>query len=264
MRHLIGGCLWLLITATVCHAASDAPLPFAPGEKLVFHLRWGLISAGKATLEVLPTQDMDGTAATHFVLTAETNSFVDLFYKVRDRIDSYTDEAVTRSLHYTKHQREGSHRKKIQVTFDWHRNTAQYANYGKAKAPVTILPGTFDPLGILYFARRFDHGRHQLLERPVTDGKKCVIGRATVVRRETIQVPAGVYDTFLLKPDLRDVGGVFEKDREAHIHLWVTADQRRMPVKVKSKVIVGSFVGELVTAHLPPPAPPENAPALSR
>jgi len=30
--------------------------------------------------------------------------------------------------------------------------------------------------------------------------------------------------------------------------LWVTADKRRIPVKIKSKVVVGSFVGELVSA----------------
>jgi hypothetical protein len=42
------------------------------------------------------------------------------------------------------------------------------------------------------------------------------------------------------------VGGVFEKSPDARLQLWVTADHRRLPVKLKSKVIVGSFTGELV------------------
>jgi hypothetical protein len=41
------------------------------------------------------------------------------------------------------------------------------------------------------------------------------------------------------------VGGVFEKSPDAKLQLWVSADYRRLPVKLKSKVIVGSFTGEL-------------------
>lgn len=59
---------------------------------------------------------------------------------------------------------------------------------------------------------------------------------------------SGTYDTYLIEPELKHVGGVFEKSKNAKIQLWVTADKRRIPVKIKSKVVVGSFVGELVSA----------------
>ena len=81
----------------------------------------------------------------------------------------------------------------------------------------------------------------------MTDGKKHVLGIADVIRRETVSVRAGTFDTFLIEPDLSHVGGVFEKSPEANIKLWVTADYRRLPVKLKSKVVVGSFSGELVS-----------------
>jgi len=44
------------------------------------------------------------------------------------------------------------------------------------------------------------------------------------------------------------VGGVFEKTKDAKIHIWVTADERRIPVRIKSKVAIGSFIGELTSA----------------
>ncbi|MGA8180500.1 MAG: DUF3108 domain-containing protein, partial [Desulfobacterales bacterium] len=56
------------------------------------------------------------------------------------------------------------------------------------------------------------------------------------------------YDTYLIEPELKHIGGVFEKSKNAKIQLWVTADKRKIPVKIKSKVAVGSFVGELVSA----------------
>jgi len=60
-------------------------------------------------------------------------------------------------------------------------------------------------------------------------------------------VPVGTYDTYLFEPDIEHVGGVFEKSKDAKIELWITADKRRIPVRLRSKVIVGSFVGELVS-----------------
>ena len=57
------------------------------------------------------------------------------------------------------------------------------------------------------------------------------------------------YNAFLIEPDLKDVGGVFEKSKDAKIKIWVTADHRRIPVRFESKVVVGSFVAELVAAE---------------
>ena len=110
----------------------------------------------------------------------------------------------------------------------------------------SVFPGAFDPLSAFYYARLFDPAKHKLIERPITDGKKCVIGKVTVVKREKIKVGKKVYDTYLIMPELKHVGGVFKKSKNAKIKLWITADERRLLVKIKSKVIVGSFIGELV------------------
>jgi len=54
------------------------------------------------------------------------------------------------------------------------------------------------------------------------------------------------YDTYLVEPDLKDVRGVFEKSRKSRLRLWITADEQRLLVKIKSKVVVGSFTGTLM------------------
>lgn len=219
--------------------------PFAPGERLTFQLRWGVIPAGETTLEVYPMEEVSGEQAYHFVMTTRTNSFVDLFYKVRDRIDAYTDAAMTHSVFYKKNQQEGSTKRKVEVRFDWQRQEAFYSNFGLENKSVPLMPGTFDPLSIFYYIRLLDLQEPGLVERPVTDGKKNLIGRARIVKRENVRVAENDYDTYLLEPDLEHIGGVFEKSKDATIRLWVSADERRLPVKIKSKVAVGSFVAEL-------------------
>lgn len=100
----------------------------------------------------------------------------------------------------------------------------------------------------LYFhdSRMCDFNDQFILQRPVTDGKKCVIGSGEVIKRETIKLKNGKYDTYLLEPELKDLIGVFRKSENATIKIWLTADKRKIPVRIKSKIVVGSFVGELV------------------
>jgi len=228
--------------------AQDNDFPFKPGEKLTYALRWMFIPAGEAVMEVLPIETINGIKAHHFLLTVRSTSFVDQFYKVRDRVDAYTDIGMNHSVLYKKKQFEGTTRRDIVVNFDWDKKEASYTNFEEKRDPIEILAGTFDPLSAFYYARLFDLNAGMVIERSVTDGKKNVIGKAVIIKRETIKLKIGTFDTYLMEPEVEHIGGVFEKSKGAKIQLWVTADQRQIPVKIRSEVIVGSFVGELISA----------------
>lgn len=227
-------------------AWADSTAPFSPGERLKFQLRWALVPAGKATMEVLPMKTIDGQKVYHFRLTADSNAFVDMFYKVRDRIDAYASANMTHAVRYHKKQHEGNTRRNVKVDFDWQAEMASF-NDGKKDKTIEIVPGTFDPLSAFYYTRMLNFKKSGIIQCPVSDGKKCVTGLARIVKKETITILSGTYETYLIEPDLKHVGGVFEKDKKAKIKLWVTADERRIPVKIASKVAVGSFVGELMS-----------------
>ena len=228
--------------------AQENNFPFKPGEKLTYALRWTFIPAGEAVMEVLPMETIKGTKARHFLLTVRSNSFIDQFYKVRDRVDAYTDIGMNHSILYKKKQFEGTTRRDIVVQFNWGKNEAIYTNFNEKRDPIEIPTGTFDPLSAFYYARLFDLKTDLIIERWVTDGKKSVIGKAVIIKRETIKLKIGTFDTYLMEPEIEHIGGVFEKSKGAKIQLWVTADHRQIPVKIRSEVIVGSFVGELVSA----------------
>ncbi|HEC99364.1 MAG TPA: DUF3108 domain-containing protein [Proteobacteria bacterium] len=152
--------------------AAEKVSPFYPGEKLTFQIKWSFIPAGEAVLAVLPLETIDGVKSYHFVMLARTYPFIDIFYKVRNRIDAYTDVEMTRSILYKKKQQEGRTQRDIVVNFDWERIEAQYSNFGEKKTPVSILPGSFDPLSVLYAFRLHDLKENIEIEIPVTDGKK--------------------------------------------------------------------------------------------
>ena len=176
--------------------AEENTLPFHPGEKMTFQLKWSFVTAGEAVIQVLPMEYLDGVKVFHLAYNGRTSPYVDLFYKVRDRVDSYIDSKVTHSLFYKKiHQ--GSSESDIMVKFDWSENTAQYSNYGKESQPIYVFPGTFDPLSVFYSFRLHDLEKYKEFETPVTDGKKCVMGRVRVIKREKIKVEGTNYDSYL-------------------------------------------------------------------
>ena len=60
--------------------------------------------------------------------------------------------------------------------------------------------------------------------------------------KETIEVPAGEFRCIKVEPLVQE-GGLFKS--EGSIVVWMTDDERRMPVKVKTKVIIGSIDADL-------------------
>ncbi len=226
-----------------------AASPFFPvGEKLTFQIRWSFLVAGETTLEVKEDQAIGGEPVKHFVMTTKTTPFIDVFYQVRDVIESYTSQDLNHSLLYTKKQ-AGKSKRDIVVTFDWKKNKAIHTNFGKVKDTVSLMPGTIDPLAALYYIRQSDFNGDPLIKRPVTDGKYNEIGKAMILRREKVHVPAGIFQTVVIQPSLVKVRGVFEKSKNSTMLLWITDDENRMLIKAASKVSVGSFVAELIASE---------------
>ena len=231
------------------NTAQAATIPFEPGEKLTYALRWENIPAGELHLEIHPITTIGDSPAYHFVLIAKSNSAVDLFCKIRDRIDAYANTAMTHSVFYQKKRAGGKKVRREQTTFDWLNHKVQYAGSGAPHKPVRLLPGSFDPLSAFYYTRMAISEKNPRILRPVTDGKNNFMGNTNIIGRETITLNNGKrYDTLVLEPDIGLFGGVFKDSKDAKLRVWITADEKRIPVQIKTKVKVGYFIGELVSA----------------
>jgi hypothetical protein len=54
--------------------------------------------------------------------------------------------------------------------------------------------------------------------------------------KETIEVPAGTFDCIIVEPLVKE-GGLFKHDGD--IIVWLTDDDLKMPVKVRTKIVIG-------------------------
>ena len=68
-----------------------------------------------------------------------------------------------------------------------------------------------------------------------------------LAEKQKINVSEKSYNTLLVEPEMEGIGGVFKKTSDSKLKIWVTDDKKRIPVRIKSKVTVGSFVAELVS-----------------
>jgi hypothetical protein len=230
--------------------ASTKPFPFHPGEKLTYRARWGFIQAGELTLEVLPIETIDGVKAYHFAMVMKTNPTIDHIYKVLERQDSYCDIAMTHSLLYKKVS-EGEHPRDVIVNFYWEKLEATRSNFSEKMAPVHIVPGTFDTVSLYYVIRLKDIKENSLIEIPISEGDNNIVVKANVARQETIKIDEKMYDTFEVIPDMEKLEAqhVVKKGDVPELIIWFTADDKRIPVKIQSKVRVGYFVFELIAAE---------------
>ncbi len=250
----------LLIVLALCavlfgpQVSAAGTIPFGPGEKLTYEIHWTFIHAGDAVLEVMPTTEVDGVPAMYFKATATTVPWVDKFYKVRDVLEAWTDLDVTHSLRYKKDQNEGSYHKKVELVFDKKTNQSKRYVSGELKHTIDQPVNAFDPMSILFSFRKQILYKTMQFGANVSDGKKSVVGEATVEAMETIETGIGRIETFRVRLDIKHLSGVFKKSKDAELLVWFSADARRIPVKVKSKVKVGHFTMELVDYTSPTPS----------
>jgi len=218
---------------------------------LTYEIHWTFIHAGDAVLEVLPDTEMNGVPARHFKATASTVPWVDSIYKVRDTMEAWTDKDVNYALRFKKDQNEGTYHKKVDLIFDKDRNQSRRYVKGLLQHTLDQPAHVFDPLSILFSFRKRILYKTMRFGMDVSDGKKTVMGEAFVQGVENVKTPMGIIQAFKVNLDVKHLSGVFKKSRDAELVVWFSADSRRIPVKVRSKVKVGHFTLELVDYRPP-------------
>jgi hypothetical protein len=212
-------------------------------EKLVFDLTWTGIKAGTATQEIV-----NDNGVIKIVSTARSADWISVFYPVDDRIESVLDGNRASGLGYPKLYRmkikEGKHRRDKEVIFDRRRRIALYIDHiSGEKKDFEINDNTLDTLSCFYFVRSMPLEVGKSVFVNIFDGKKLWTTEVQVLRRERIKTVLGTFDTIVVKPLLKSEG-IFEK--KGDMYIWLTDDKRRVPVKMKTKVRVGSITATLV------------------
>lgn len=212
-------------------------LSFGVGEQLEFEVKYGFISAGTATMGVERLIEYENRPCYLITSIAQSNSFFSTFYKVEDRVETVVDALGLFTWKFEKNLSEGSYKAQRLINFD-QRNQKAYYNKDTADVPLFVQ----DALSVFYYVRTqaLEVGKSVHVDY-YNDGKLYKL-EVKVLEKETVTVGAGTFKCFVVEPLLKSVG-VFK--HEGQLKVWLTDDRLRLPVLMKSKVLVGSISAEL-------------------
>ena len=209
------------------------------GEKLSFIVRYGPLVAGDATMEVADTVRYNNRLCYKIRTTANSNKFISKFYKVQDKAESIMDAQGLFSWRFEKNLREGKYKLDKLTEFDQAQHVAT-----SGSRTIDVPPNVQDVLSALYFMRTQDYPVGSVMSVQNVANMKLYDLKIKIHRKDRVRVRAGTFDCVVVEPFLIEGGGIFK--HEGKILIWVTDDERHMPVQMKSKVFIGAVTAELV------------------
>jgi hypothetical protein len=222
---------------------------FQVGEQLTYDISWLNITAGTAVMAVRDAGMDGGRSRAKLITTAQSRPAITKFFPVDNRVESLVDSATLLPEHLFFKRREGKKKEDIEYTF--HQNDGK-VTVVKGGEPETLEmpPGTQDVISCLYFARSelsFQPGAS--LTMNVFHDKKNRKLDVRVEQIETVSGPWGEVEAARVLV-VMPFQGLFLN--QGNIRVWFTNDERRIPVRMKAKVIIGSIVADLVDRELAP------------
>jgi hypothetical protein len=237
--------LILFVAMLLGHLFVSPSAAFTIPEKLVYDLAWTGVKAGTATLEVVNDKE-----TLRVISTANSANWVSVFYKVEDRVETVlakgkSDIFLARPQNYRLKLREGRHRRDKEVIYDHERKKAVFIDHlDNDRKEFAISEHAFDPLSVLYYVRTLKLEVGKSVYMDIFDSKKLWNVEVQVLRKERISSILGDVETVVVKPLMKSEG-IF--NRKGDMLIWLTDDQKRIPVKMQTKVAVGSITATLVS-----------------
>jgi len=235
-------CLTFCFPAAAVESPLESTRPIQPGERLTYDISWLNVSAGTAVMEVTEGGASEHPKAT-LVTTARSSPMVTRFYPVDNRVESHIDLDSLLPERMTFRRREGKRKNDFDYTFHQKEGTVTAIKDGTSDT-LQIPPATQDAISCLYFVRStlsLKPGASLVLN--VHHDKKNYKLEVRVEEIETLKGPWGkreVARVLVVMP----FQGIFLN--QGNLRVWFTADERRIPLRMKAKVIIGSITADLV------------------
>ncbi len=211
---------------------------FQPGESLSYDISWSnLMKAGVAVLEVRGETLPGGKKTLRFVVTSRSLGVLDKLYQLGDMIESVFDPEALQSLSYSLRAQHGKKTRRRDITFDYEKKAAT-SRLNEDPPETVAIPGPVqDPLTALYYLRTLqDFSTDHPATFKAFDSDSVSEVEVQTLGRERVKTPAGEFATIRIL--LRR--GLFMSEGE--VFVWLSDDDRKIPVLIRGKVPVGNIV----------------------
>jgi hypothetical protein len=238
--------IWLSVAVALLvgsFAGRASALPFEPGEHLKLKVSYLRMNIGDVDLIVTEQLD-EGLRLWPLQMHARTYGFFNSIHSVDDWLVSRFDPVTKRTYGSEYNQKEKDGRTVETVRLEKESaHIRRMTPRGQRERIDKALPGAYDILAAIYVLRTLDYQNGEV-RLPIFNAGKSWEMSAHVEGRESVKTDAGRFDTIVVSC-MTYFGGEFHNGREMKV--WLTNDERRMPVKIEADYLVGTLRAQLVS-----------------
>lgn len=217
---------------------------FGFGEKLDYSVGYKFITAGTGHFHIQPEPVIrNGRKCYDVRFMVKSLESLDWLYRVRDQYRTVLDVAGIFPWEFEQRIREGNYRRDRKAFFDQENQTAKVKNKTYPTSEYV-----HDVVSAFYYVRTLDIGKFpkdSVFSLPNFVDDSTYTLAVKIRGRETIKVDAGTFRCVVIEPMVVE-GGLFKS--EGTILIWVSDDERKIPVKVATKIPIG-FVEAKLTKY---------------
>lgn len=255
-------CALLLVVSFAGSRAGEAPpnpsvpayqpkfQPFEAGESQLYRAHWnGMVSVATAQITTKPAV-IDGKKVYQVKVQAKSSRVLDFIWRMRDTITSTFDAKALAPSRFTFAQRENS--KVIDTEALYNENSRRWEVNRKERGKKPNVyefdsQNTLDPITAVYLARSLDFKVGDRLHFKVFGGKYQYLLELRIDAKEPVKLPSGKsVEAYKIIPFVQNLAKDGYATRFNEATVWISADERRLPIKISSKIYVGSIYLELV------------------
>jgi hypothetical protein len=186
----------------------------------------------------------------HFHAHVVSNGKFSIFYSVNNTAETFVDFESFLPLSLSIDNNESSRLSESKTFFDWDKLEASMwekevsKKKGENKKKITwdIEAFSQNNISALFYLRVFKLYPGKKFEFRVADTGKNVIFKGEVLRREEINTDIGKKMALVIRPEFQ-VDGSLKPSGENLI--WLSDDDRKIILKIESKVKIGTLVGKI-------------------
>lgn len=218
------------------------------GESLHYSVEWRFVHAGDVRLRWTP-----GAEGIQARLQLQSAGLVSMLYRVDDLYTAHLASNLC-AVSSTLVANEGSRSRETKITYGTERGKAVYIerdlkkNSTVASLETDVPACVHEIVGALYHLRRLRLAPGRSADIALTDGKKSAMVRVEAQQAETVSTPAGAFKTVRYEASV--FNGVIYR-RPGRLHIWLTDDDRRLPVQIRARMqfYIGSITLQLEKAE---------------
>ena len=223
----------IVILLSACTWANN---PDFIGEELKYAAGFRFFPAGEAIITFY-ADSLNGESVYRLTTSVKTNSFLDVFYEVRDEIQSWLNPEDLSLKKTIQTIREGSYHRD-------HQSIIQGDSITVSGNKIRNLPGrVYDPISYVYYLRNQDLSIGNSYKFFSYDRNKIREVIVNITAEETVLVSAGIFNCLKIEPVSNDGNPLLKNN--GHMRVRLSDDSLRLPVKIEQKTNIGTMVMKL-------------------